>query len=366
MIKRSFFSLTKPGFKYDSLETNLKEPESIPVPDNLILLLNEPITSAKISLIKKGTLVTKGEKLCLYNDSTEYVISPVTGLISDIDTFIDNLGQTATYIVIKNNQTNADDNINYDLLDDIFSADNYLRALPGAPPLKKLADNDNKINTIVITCTDNDLCATTSQYVSSQLSNEIKQGALILKKLAKVEKLCLTIPENSKIKQQFDTMQVFETSRQYPSNLPALILKNHLNIILPAGKTPEDVGVCFISAEAVASLGKAYQTKTISFEKHLTIIDKQGDKHRVTAHIGTAIGKIFKALDIDINNGDRIILGGPMQGSATYTLSHPVMPDMDTIMIQDKEIIPQVSDNACINCGKCVQICPANIPINIL
>ncbi len=392
MIKRSFFSLTKSGltkpgltksgFKYDSVETNLEKPESIPVPDNLILLLDEPVNSSKLSLIKKGSSVKKGEKLSLYNDSTEYVISPVTGSISDIDIFLDNLGNTATYLVIKKDQNKTEniaedegiaedediteDIVSYDLKDDIISADKYLRTLPGAPPLKNLANTDNKINTIIITCTDTDLLSTTCQYVASQFSNEIQQGAQLLKKLTNISRLCITVPQNSNIKKDFENMQVLETSRQYPSNLPALILKNHLSIVLPAGQTPEDVGVCFISAEAVASLGKASKTKTASFEKHLTIIDKQGKKRRVTACIGTSIGKIFKALNIHINSGDRLIIGGPMHGSATYTLSHPVLPDMDTIIIQDKKIIPQVSDNACINCGRCVQVCPANIPVNIL
>ncbi len=364
MIKRSFFTLTKPGFSYDPLEPHLEKPESIPVPDNLILLLNEPVNHAKQSLIKKGDPVKKGEKLCLYSDSTEYVISPVSGSISDMDIFLDDLGNTSTYIVIKKDKNR--DTISYNIEHNIASADQYLRTLPGAPPFKSLASKDNKINTIVITCTDTDLLETTSQYVASRFSTEIKQGAQILKKLTRVSRMCVTIPKGSKIKAGFETMQVFETSLKYPSNLPAMVLKDHLNIILPAGQTPEDVGVCFISAEAVCSLCKAYETKTANFEKHLTIIGKQGKKHRVTACIGTTIGKIFKTFNIQINDGDRIIIGGPMHGFATYTLNHPVQPDMNTIMIQDKAIISQVSDSACINCGKCVQICPANIPVNIL
>ncbi len=366
MIKRSFFTLTKPGFSYDPIEPDLDKPESIPVPDNLILLLNEPVNHAKQSLIKKGAFVKKGEKLCLYSESTEYVISPVAGSISDIDIFLDALGNTSTYLVIKKDQNKNTDTITYNLKNDITSADKYLRTLPGAPPFKSLASKDNKINTIVITCTDTDLLETTSQYVASQFPTEIKQGAQILKKLTRVSRVCVTIPKGSKIKAGFDTMQVLETSIKYPSNLPAMILKDHLNIILPAGQTPEDVGVCFISAEAVCSLGKAYGTKTANFEKHLTIIGKNGKRHRVTASIGTSLSKIFKVFNIQINDDDRIIIGGPMHGSATYTLHHPVQPDMNTIMIQDKAVIQQISDSACINCGRCVQICPANIPVNIL
>jgi len=366
MTKRPFFTLLKPGFNYDLVESNPEEPESIPLPDNLILLLNEPINSAKKSLIKKGDSVKKGEKLCLYNESTEYTISPVAGSISSIDIFLDDFGNTSTYLVIKKEQKDTIDTITYDLEDNITSADKYLRTLPGGPPLDILARSDNKINTIVITCIDTDLMATTSQYVASKFSSEIEEGAQILKKLTNVSKICIAVPEESNIKEKFDTMQVFETSIRYPSNFPALILKDHLNIILPAGKAPEDVGVCFITAEAAASLARAYKTKTAGFEKYLTVIGKQGDKHRVTATVGTSLGRIFKALDIHISNEDRIVIGCPMQGIATYTLNHPVQPDMNTIMIQDRESIHQISDSACINCGKCVQICPANIPVNIL
>jgi Na+-translocating ferredoxin:NAD+ oxidoreductase subunit C len=366
MIKRSFFTLTKPGFKYDLVEAHLEKPESIPVPDNLILILNESINSAKPSLIKRGTPVKKGEKLSLYKDSSEYTISPVAGSISAIDIFIDDLGNTSTYLVIKKDENNKADTITYDLSCDLASADKYLRTLPGAPPLKKLASKNNNINTIIITCADKDLLATTSQFVASSFADEIKSGIKVLKKLTHVSKICITIPEGSDLENEFDTLETFSTSINYPSNLPALVLRDHFNIALPAGQTPEDVGVCFINAEAVLSLDKAFKTKRVNFEKHLTIIGKQGTRNRVTASIGTSLGKIFKALNIHISNEDRIVIGGPMRGSATYTLHHPVQPDMDTIMIQDKKIISQVSDNACINCGRCVQICPVNIPVNIL
>jgi electron transport complex protein RnfC len=35
-------------------------------------------------------------------------------------------------------------------------------------------------------------------------------------------------------------------------------------------------------------------------------------------------------------------------------------------MIQDHSVIPYVSNNACINCGECVRICPAKVPVSML
>lgn len=55
-----------------------------------------------------------------------------------------------------------------------------------------------------------------------------------------------------------------------------------------------------------------------------------------------------------------------MQGFSTFTPHHPVTPDMDTILVQGRNQITPLSDDACVNCGKCIQVCPAAIPVNLL
>jgi len=368
MIKRPFFALTRPKLGYDIPEPDPKEPKLIPVPSNLILLLHDLIDSAGEPLIKTGDKVEKGEKLHLYKDSEEYTVSPVAGTIKVIDTYSDDFGNTSTYLVINTDPglTAGTDALRYELKDTITSADEYLRTLPGAPPLKILADPDMKINTIVITCGDTDLLSTTHQYIALRFMDEIKEGIQVLKRITPVSRFCITIPENLTIKADITTAEVFRTSTIYPSNLPQMILKDHLNIVLPAGKKPEDMGICFMTAEAVVSLARAYKTKTVCHEKVLTVIGKQGNPYRVTATIGTPLRRIFNAFSIQANEQDRVVIGGPMKGFATYTIHHPVQPDMDTVIVQDKTNIAELSGNPCVNCGKCIHVCPAQIPINIL
>lgn len=368
MIKRPFFALTKPRLGYDIPEPDPKEPKSIPLPSNLILLLHDPIDDARETIIKTGDKVEKGGKLYLYKDSKEYTVSPVAGTIKTIDTYSDDFGNTSTYLVINTDpgRTAGTDTVKYELKDTIASADEYLRTLPGAPPLKTLADPDKKINTIVITGTDPDLLSTTQQYIALTLMDEIKEGIQVLRRITNVLKFCITIPEGLNFKGEIDTIQVFRTSMAYPSNLPAMIMKDHLKIVLPAGKIPEDMGICFMTAEAVVSLARAYRNRTACHEKILTVIGKQGIPYRITATIGTPLRRIFNTFSIHVNEQDRIIIGGPMKGFSTYTVHHPVQPDMDTVIVQDRDIIPELSDNPCVNCGKCIRICPVQIPVNIL
>jgi electron transport complex protein RnfC len=116
----------------------------------------------------------------------------------------------------------------------------------------------------------------------------------------------------------------------------------------------------------VVSLARAFETKGPVFEKCITLIDKTGAIHRVEAVIGTPLGRIFSQLGIQIDELDRIVIGGPMQGFATFTPHHPVTPDMDTVLVQDQKTITPLSDNTCVNCGKCIRICPASIQVNLL
>jgi electron transport complex protein RnfC len=367
MIKRSFFSLNQPRLLYDLVEPDLKEPESIPLPASLSVLLSEEIDSTKQALIKKGDAVKKGEKLRLYDDSTAYTTSPVAGTISLFDTYSDDFGKIATFIVIKSDPKPCEaDTIKLDTIEEIGFADQFLRKLPGAPPFEILAKNDIKISTIVITCADTDLLSTTNQFIGLMYTDEIKAGAKILKAMTRIPKICITIPEALRTRVNFDSIQVIETGNAYPSTLPAMIMKDHLNMVLPAGQTPEDMGICFIRAEALVSLARVYKTREFVFDKILTLIGKDGTRHRVRATIGTPLSKIFSRFNIHVNEQDRIIIGGPMRGFATFTVHHPVLADMDTVIIQDRDIIPQLSDYPCVNCGNCIRICPVNIPVNLL
>jgi electron transport complex protein RnfC len=145
-----------------------------------------------------------------------------------------------------------------------------------------------------------------------------------------------------------------------------MIMKNVLGEVLPAGKTCPEMGVCFMSAESAASIGRAYSGGRLPVRKILTLITKDGDQHLIETTIGTPIKDILQAYGVAINEEDRIVFGGPMTGSAVYSLDQPVLPDTDAILVLDRSQAAYSSDYPCINCGDCVRTCPAQIAVNML
>ncbi len=368
MIKRSFIGLTTPRLKCDLVEPGPREPEMIPMPPRLILLLDEALDSTKERCIRRGDTAKKGERLFLYKESTRYVTAPTSGTITSIASFTGDFGKNATYLVLeKDGKDEPTEDISaFADVPDLASADGALRTLPGAPPLELLASPDSGIKKIVISGMDSDLMSTTRQYLAAKCMDDIRDGMEILKSMTGITDVYMAIPKNLAQLSAFQGMNTIKLSGEYVATLPQMIMKKHLGIAPVAGSTCEAQGVCFMSIEAVLSMARSYKDKAPVFDKVVSVIGKDGITRRVKAFIGTPIHRILSQLGLEAQEMDRVIIGGPLKGFSAYTLYHPVQPDMDTIILQDREEIPGVSDYPCINCGKCVRICPAGVPVNLL
>jgi electron transport complex protein RnfC len=368
MLKKSFFGLSRSRIEYELLPARQPEPDKV-MPTKKVTLFHSKNGNQNISAsIQVGDKVKTGQKLSLFADDPAYVISSVSGTISSISPHTGDFGKTYMAISI-----NIDKN---EVLDDQFkgqikapslaNAVEFLSFVPGKPPLSVLAEPENEIHTIVIMGTDSDLLIGTNQSVVKSNLDAIKKGIGILKDITGIDNIILVTAGESMQGFGHIGAQVKNIDTVYPAALPQMIMKNVLGKVVPAGKTCTDLGVCFLTAETAASIGKAFDDGQIPVRKILTLVTKDGTQRLIETVIGTPIRDILETYGVSINEEDRIIFGGPMTGSAIYSLDQPVLPDTDGIVVIDRSDAAYASDYPCINCGECVRACPAQIQVHML
>lgn len=371
MINASLFTIKKPRLEYNLLTVAPPIQVNIPPPKKVTLYCDrdqEAFEQKEPVILKTGERVKAGQKLLLFEDRDACVISPVAGSVAEISSYVDDSGRSHISVLI--------DAIDMEEFDDRFitlsreptleNVGDYLASLPGKPPIEVLSDSDRPIHTLIICGIDGDLFVNTNQFIVRSNIDAIKNGIRILKTMSGIEHVVMVVPRE--IMQGFGAIgaEVKAVDTEYPAALPHMIMKDILGKVVPAGKSCEDMGVVFFKAEAVASIGIAFGEGRLPFMKILTLIKKDGSQSLVSVKIGAPIRDIFAACDVTLREQDRIIIGGPMTGSTLYSEDHPVQPDTDAIVVQDKEDLMPISDYPCINCGECVRICPVRVPVNML
>jgi electron transport complex protein RnfC len=370
MINRPFLAITKPKLRCSGIPAlSQGSAVEIPLPEKATFVVKSPLPRLDQMKIRIGDRLRTGQKVQLAADRSDSFISSVTGTVLTVAARTGHLGRACTAVSLKvADKDQVDEAFGRTANKDVSlrNATQELASLPGSPDFGSLLSATPPLETLVVLGTDGDLLVTKNQFVVDTEAEALTQGIEALKKISGIPKIVLLVPDYLKARAEKTGADVKAIDPLYPNTLPKMMMKNLFGKPVPVGKRCEDLGIGFVSAEAVVALQKAFSEAQVPLHKLMTVIKKDGSTVQARARIGTPVTDVLKVLHIETSQGDRVVLGGPMAGRALLSEEEPIEADTDAIFVQDRSEIVPSSDGHCVNCGECVRVCPANIPVNML
>jgi electron transport complex protein RnfC len=159
-------------------------------------------------------------------------------------------------------------------------------------------------------------------------------------------------------------ISVFELRQMYPQGAERVIIYECTGRHLIAGKLPVDIGCIVSNVTSMLKLEQYFETGMPLVTKFLTVDGNViARPQNIEVPIGTMISDLIEFCG-GIEEGKevrKILLGGPMMGHAIPGDNLAILKANNAILCFDDTFAQQNPETACINCGKCISVCPMNL-----
>ncbi|HOO68509.1 MAG TPA: RnfABCDGE type electron transport complex subunit C, partial [Bacilli bacterium] len=368
------------GIKLDSKKTMSITDEIVDVsnPDKVYIpLINSNVICD--NLTKKGRKVKKGTMIGIRKDIEFPILSPVSGKVLGVEDQLYLTNKRVPCIVIENDKKEM--LLKKELVEDItsYKKEEFVNILKdcsiigmggsGFPTfLKYIGD----INTLIVNAVECEPYITADLMLIKLKADLILETIEAIMKINNIEKCYIAYKkENKAIYNSFkkyvnnyQNIKLIGLKSIYPMGWERYIIKTILK--KNYNKYPSEIGVVVNNVSTVFAIYKALKFKRAITKRIVTISGENFDEPlNVLAKVGTNVSEIINKIGkyIDLENSV-IIAGGPMMGFSLDTDSLIVTNNLNAVLV-----LPKCDDKEqnCIECGKCINICPANLcPVFIM
>ena len=226
------------------------------------------------------------------------------------------------------------------------------------------------IHTLVINAAECEPYITADDLTLRHHPNEVLEGAQILAKLCGAQQILIGIEDNKPeaIKalnkalpnSQPVPVALKVVATRYPSGGERQLIKRLLNLNVPSGGLPADVGVlCHNPGTLLAALqavrdGQPLVSRVVTLTGEA--LTQPGNRW---VRLGTSVKELLTQAGLDQTSVAQVIQGGPMMGTPLLTLDTPVTKLTNCLIAATiAELSPAPAESPCIRCGECESVCP--------
>ena len=375
-LKRAALGAPVPHYKNTAKSTTVK----MPLPAKIILPMQQHIGAPCTVAVQKGDSVQVGTVVGKAGGFVSADIhSGVSGTVEAIETVaFPNGAKVAAVVIVPDGNQTVDASIAPPKLTDakslIAAAQKCgLVGLGGAgfPTAVKFSPREGTVrDTLTINGAECEPYITADHREFLECSDSVMRGIAAVKKCLGIQKVIIGIERNKP--DAIDLMYsltngdadytVLPMESIYPQGAEKVLIEKATGREVPRGGLPADVGVLVMNVTTVSALGKFVATGMPLTTKRLTI-DGSAIKEckNVEVILGTPIADVLQFSALDTDAVAKVIMGGPMMGTAVLDVNFPVIKQNNAILAFDAKQAALAKAGPCIRCGRCISACPMGL-----
>lgn len=363
---------------------------NVPLPKQLVLPMQQHIGEAAEPIVKIGDSVLKGQ---LIAECDAYVSSPVHASSSGIVTAIEQRsvahpsGLQSNCVVIDTDGKDewCELNSHSDDYKHLNAAD--LRSLiheagivglggAGFPSHIKLntskpnSNHASPIDLLILNAAECEPYITCDAMLLQTHPRDAIEGLLVMRHATQAKRCIIGIEDNKQdaIKALQDAMSLQDKTiidimvipTRYPAGSEKQLIYSLTGIEISSHELPINHGIICQNVGTAVAVNNAIHKGQPLISRTITLTGEAVKKPcNVNALIGTPMSVLLEFANVE--NMQRLIMGGPMMGFEVNNLDAPVIKTSNCLLTEVKQTASKTTVLPCIRCGECAKACPINL-----
>lgn len=347
----------------------------------IVIPLSQHIGAPANPIVAVGDRVLVGQKI---GEASGFISanihSSVSGTVKKIEPRLVTKGTNVMSVVIEND--NLYEEQAWDLKDYLeMTKAEKLEAIKeagivgmggaGFPTNVKLSPkNPDEINYIIVNGAECEPYLTSDYRRMVEQPEVLIEGLKIILSLFDNAKGIIAVEDNKldviinlkKLTKKEDNIEIKAVYTKYPQGGERALIYALTGRQVNSSMLPADVGCVVNNVDTVFAIYNALINHKPLISRIVTISgDDICEPGNFLVPIGTNVDEVIEAAGGFKKEPEKIICGGPMMGTAIFSTDIPVMKGTSAILAFKKDDVARSEATSCINCGKCLSVCPGRV-----
>lgn len=368
---------------YDGKELSKDKPiQPITPVRDLVYPISQHIGAPAVPVVKKGDTVLVGQ---LIAEAGGFVSAPVyasvSGTVKAIEPHLIPSGSKCNSIVIENDgeykeveyetPRPLEEQSREEILEAVKKAGIVGMGGAGFPAHVKLSPKEpEKIDYIIANCAECEPYLTSDYRRMLEEPEKLIGGMRAVLKLFEHAKGILAVEDNKvdcalvleKLLKGDKDIEVKVLKTKYPQGSERQLIYAATGRAINSSMLPADAGCVVHNVDTMCAIHQAVTEGKPLMSRIVTVTGRAIENPvNFLVRLGTSHMDLIEAAGGLKGEPEKIISGGPMMGIPLFDLEVPVVKTSSAILCMDRDEAAEFEPSACINCGRCVDVCPGRV-----